>query len=436
MEGSPYYIDGHISIADGQTLTIEPGVMVGIRGPWHFSVQGCVLAEGTVTDTILFTRSNPNIQWDGFDYYETPATNDSSKFDYCIFEHGYGYGGSNMPTSNAMNCGGIFYLRFMDKLEIKNSEFRYNESSKQGYYPPSGGAMLLWNSDPFIQKCKFYENNALYGGAMMMYKYSNPVISNCLFYDNQADKGGALCFFENGNGIIINNTLADNSANLGGALYFTENSNPKIINTLIWGNTAQTDGNQVHLSIQNSPGFYYCDIEGGQLGFSGTASSGDYLFNIDADPLFWGDTVPYRIIGGSPCIEAGTPDSSAYFYLQYLPACCFKECDRILDDKIDIGAYEQSILEIDEQVKPAQSIIAYPNPFSSTIYINFKISEATDVSIQIYNNLGQMVDVLKKGKMQPGKYSTKWNAEVQPQGIYFIHLQSGDEIFTQKIIKQ
>ena len=67
-EQSPYYVEGHLSIQNGQTLTIEPGVKVAVRGPYHFTVQGCVMAEGTEDDNIIFISSNPVLWWDGFDY--------------------------------------------------------------------------------------------------------------------------------------------------------------------------------------------------------------------------------------------------------------------------------------------------------------------------------------------------------------------------------
>ncbi|RLD51819.1 MAG: hypothetical protein DRJ05_18025, partial [Bacteroidetes bacterium] len=52
LEDSPVYIDGNITIENGQTLTIQPGVKVAVRGPYHFTVQGCVKAEGTNDENI------------------------------------------------------------------------------------------------------------------------------------------------------------------------------------------------------------------------------------------------------------------------------------------------------------------------------------------------------------------------------------------------
>jgi len=146
-ENSPYYVDGHLTVENGETLTIEPGVEVAVRGPYHFEVQGCVKAEGTAEDNIVFTRSNPNLWWDGFDYFETPSSNDASVFDHCLFEYGYGLG-----SGQGRNSGGMFAIKLFDSVLISNSTFRYNKVDRNGYYPPSGGAIGLWDADIFVSK--------------------------------------------------------------------------------------------------------------------------------------------------------------------------------------------------------------------------------------------------------------------------------------------
>lgn len=338
-EGSPYYVDGHLEIADGETLIIESGVKVAMRGPYHFTVQGCVNAEGTEDEKIIFTRSNPNLYWDGFDYDETPSTNETSVFDHCLFEYGRGQG--VFP----LNCGGTFSIRGYDNVHISNSVFRYNKADIGGYINrPSGGAISLWGSSPVIKKCIFYENyGKYYGGAILSYLNSYPVISNCLFYENNSERGGALSFYDNSGGILINNTIADNNAVYGAGIHLHNQSNPQSINNIIWENAATVSGNQVYTIASNNAGFYYCNIEGGLSGFGGAPFSGPYLFNLNEDPLFSNTPeMPYMLLNGSPCKNMGTPDSSAWYYPQHLPETCLAGNPRILNGRIDLGAYEHS----------------------------------------------------------------------------------------------
>ena len=434
LDDSPVYVDGHIAIENGQTLIIEPGVKVAVRGPWHFDVQGCVKAEGTADENILFTRSNPNFMWDGFDFDATPVNNETSVFDHCVFQYGRAQGGG------VVNSGGIFAIHNYDNIEIYNSTFRHNKADIEDVsYYTCGGAIALWNASPFIQNCIFYDNYALdFGGALFAYSGSNPVISNCLFYDNETKQGGALAFYENSNGILINSTIADNTAQYGGGLFFYDQSGPEVINSIIWENEATTGGNQVFFSDNPSdPGFYYCDIEDGQAGFGGVNFSGNYLFNLEEDPDFETNLeYPYILSGSSPCINMGTPDSSNWFYEQYLPEYCLSGNPRILNDRIDMGPYEQLLTGInDNTLSNNADFQVYPSPSAGNIKIEFELKESTFVSIVLINIVGEKVRVIENNHLTNGSHNVSYNIETLPDGIYFCRMINGNQMVTKKIIK-
>ncbi|MEJ2105036.1 MAG: hypothetical protein P8X47_10735, partial [Ignavibacteriaceae bacterium] len=74
MAGSPYQIQGDITIPNLETLTIEPGVSVIFEGYYTLNVQGQLLAIGDETGIITFTVDdttgfyNPNTTaggWNG-----------------------------------------------------------------------------------------------------------------------------------------------------------------------------------------------------------------------------------------------------------------------------------------------------------------------------------------------------------------------------------
>jgi hypothetical protein len=46
----------------------------------------------------------------------------------------------------------------------------------------------------------------------------------------------------------------------------------------------------------------------------------------------------------------------------------------------------------------------------------------SDVSLQIFNTHGQLVDVLVDHEMQVGMNSIEWNANGESAGIYFVRL--------------
>ena len=82
----------------------------------------------------------------------------------------------------------------------------------------------------------------------------------------------------------------------------------------------------------------------------------------------------------------------------------------------------------------------YPNPFNSGTTIKYNIALNKNVSIHIYNMLGQAVKVLVDARMhEPGDYSVVWDgrdsrgSEVA-SGVYFCRLQAGSVVKTQRML--
>ena len=87
----------------------------------------------------------------------------------------------------------------------------------------------------------------------------------------------------------------------------------------------------------------------------------------------------------------------------------------------------------------------YPNPFNPTTRIEFTISGSSDgsslrdVSLEIFNVLGQKVKTLMNGKMPPGEHSIEWNATGETgqhvaTGIYLYRLRVDKESQTRKMV--
>jgi hypothetical protein len=76
---------------------------------------------------------------------------------------------------------------------------------------------------------------------------------------------------------------------------------------------------------------------------------------------------------------------------------------------------------------------AYPNPFNPSTMISFDVPELQNVSVQIFNITGQLIETLINGNIENGKHEVLWNAGNLPSGIYFVQLKSGDKTITQKL---
>jgi hypothetical protein len=76
----------------------------------------------------------------------------------------------------------------------------------------------------------------------------------------------------------------------------------------------------------------------------------------------------------------------------------------------------------------------FPNPFNPTTTIQFGLPEACDVTLYIYNVVGQLVRTLKNDFLDKGYYQVLWDAKDDngfkvSSGIYFYRLTAGS--FTQ-----
>ncbi|MCH8300817.1 MAG: T9SS type A sorting domain-containing protein [Candidatus Marinimicrobia bacterium] len=76
----------------------------------------------------------------------------------------------------------------------------------------------------------------------------------------------------------------------------------------------------------------------------------------------------------------------------------------------------------------------YPNPFNPTTSIEYSLPQSGEVSLMIYNLLGQEVARLIDGEQIAGVHSVKWEAGSMASGIYFYRLRAGDFVRTKKMV--
>jgi hypothetical protein len=66
----------------------------------------------------------------------------------------------------------------------------------------------------------------------------------------------------------------------------------------------------------------------------------------------------------------------------------------------------------------------YPNPFNPKTIIEFSIPEETNVTLKIYNLLGEKITELVNEKLKAGNYSYTWNAQSIATGVYIYELNT------------
>jgi hypothetical protein len=81
----------------------------------------------------------------------------------------------------------------------------------------------------------------------------------------------------------------------------------------------------------------------------------------------------------------------------------------------------------------------YPNPFNPVTNILYDVPELTDVTLEIFNVMGQRVRTLAQGSHEPGRYQIVWNAtndigESLSSGMYIYRIQAGDFVSVKKLV--
>ena len=87
-KNSPYQVNGDITVAAGTTLEIESGVTVTFAAGRGLTVNGQLLAEGTLSDGIVFTALNVSNYWSGLTINTTEGENESV-VKYAAIKYGY-----------------------------------------------------------------------------------------------------------------------------------------------------------------------------------------------------------------------------------------------------------------------------------------------------------------------------------------------------------
>lgn len=66
----------------------------------------------------------------------------------------------------------------------------------------------------------------------------------------------------------------------------------------------------------------------------------------------------------------------------------------------------------------------YPNPFNTSVTINYQLSSPVNIELSIYNLLGQKMQILVTGMQRAGRHQVKWEASDFAGGVYFCRLKS------------
>ena len=104
---------------------------------------------------------------------------------------------------------------------------------------------------------------------------------------------------------------------------------------------------------------------------------------------------------------------------------------RVFDISLD-----PSVEIINENPVPIKFAIVnnYPNPFNPITTITVDFETNCNMSLQVFDINGRLIDSLFDGEIESGTREFHWNGNSQPSGVYFIKLSSSDYNQTRKMV--
>jgi len=340
-----YYVSGTITVNQGFTLTINPGVTVKFANGTLAYIYGTLDAIGLSGSNIVFTSMHDNStgetidgsngtpvpgSWYALNFDGSGTYNGIGHLDYCDIKYGGGY--SSYP-------GGI-YVYVSDSFYIRNSTIR--QSSRNG--------LSSYSSSPEIDNCVFSTNTMqgihIDGGTPIV--TNNTFTGNTLYaayltgvnttaYSGNGGSGNGKNGMRLSGNVTVNQTWSHDPAFpfiIGSNIYVNDD---KILTfapqTVIKGeqygyfvcngsiNSVSTSGNEIIFTS------FKDDNYGGDTNGDGTASSpapGDwYGFNFSGESSYEGvGTFEYTIIkyGG------GYSSAPGNIYSYYSDSFSIKNC--------------------------------------------------------------------------------------------------------------
>lgn len=200
---SPYTVTGDITIAEGVTLTVAPGVVVQFANAssasegYSIIVEGALTAIGSEGQPIVFTSKDTSRYWEFIEFTGTSAPWDDTShtgsiLDHCIVE----YGGNGSDGTH----GQAAILGTSAAVSIRDSIVRYSDSN----------GILCYGSIADISGCRIHDTDT---GITLMEPVAAQITNNYLIENDQGISADSAAYGLD----ISNNTVAAASSEGYGA---------------------------------------------------------------------------------------------------------------------------------------------------------------------------------------------------------------------------
>ncbi len=413
--------------------------------------------------SITTSMASAHFSWEVFNcHFENITVENSSTLQW-MFTVGYinsNYTMKNITMKNniAQNRDFGLYLKGsvikLDNIVIRDS----GVPSMPGPWDRACGTFDIAVRDTLIVRNSKFINNTHYSedGFANFRTFYGPqssqvvIFDNCLFANNCSYGGTRDIDIAGGQSVdFINCTFANNTGSYLDYLLIGAYTN-RIVNCIFSNNSNTYDiRTTIDTHIENS---LFSKTQNIYRVYEDQSLNWGVNNLIGTDPLFSGSdpALPSsyylysdEVNGYSPAIDAGTMNPAILPLGYAIPQYDAFGFNRVYGSGIDIGCFEsQGYTGNEEELNPPVSVLQlanYPNPFNPSTTISYKVPTDGDVTLNIYNARGQLVNTLVSEPKTKGNYQVVWTGKDSSgnyvaSGLYFTRLVSGGKSISKKML--
>ncbi len=105
------------------------------------------------------------------------------------------------------------------------------------------------------------------------------------------------------------------------------------------------------------------------------------------------------------------------------------------EDNTIIGKSVSGVKQVSNVVPESYTLQQnYPNPFNPATRIDYSIAKRGQVTLKVFNVVGQEVATLFSGVQEAGHYEASFDAKTLSSGVYLYRLQAGNTTITKKMM--
>lgn len=155
-----------------------------------------------------------------------------------------------------------------------------------------------------------------------------------------------------------------------------------------------------------------------------SAAPTTFMADPDGEPLTPTDPMVYNLKITNPSLRTASTTGGPIGDLTWeLPSGYNSTQAQILTDV-------REIKELSTDFSLKQN---YPNPFNPVTNIEFTIPQSSEVSLKVFNILGQEISTLVNKQMNAGSYTVDFDASSLSSGVYIYRLEAGQNVMTMKM---